>query len=143
MALKEFLIKYLKVFLPKNQKNNHDISILKFNILIYPLIILVAFLVYGLTYNYINNQKSKNEQNLENFFSSNEFKEIKGKIFNNLKSPYFEFDYKIENNDSIGKILKKFKISDNETQQVIDGLKEKKLTNVYAGRELNIVLKKK
>ena len=66
----------------------------------------------------------------------------KGSFFEGLKNPYTEFSYKIENNDSIGRILKKFRISDDEIQKIIDGLKKKKLTNIYAGRDLSIVLKK-
>ena len=38
--------------------------------------------------------------------------------------------------------MKKFKVQDVEVQKVIEGLKKKKLTNIYAGRRLNIVLKK-
>ena len=42
----------------------------------------------------------------------------------------------------MGKILRKFKINENEISKITNGLKEKKLTNIYAGRELYIVLKK-
>ena len=38
--------------------------------------------------------------------------------------------------------MRKFRVPDNEIQKIIEGLKKKKLTNIYAGRELNIVLKK-
>ena len=96
-----------------------------------------------MTYNFINNQQKSNEQRLENFFNSTgEVQDLKNSFFENLKSPYSEFNYKIENNDSIGKILNKFKIPEDEIQKIIDGLKKKKLTNIYAGRELYIVLKK-
>ena len=78
-------------------------------------------MIYSFTYNYVNDQKNKNEKNLENFFKSEEFNNKKIQFFKNLKSPYIEFSYKIENNDSIGKILKKFKVSDNEKQKIIEG----------------------
>ena len=141
MTLKEILKKSNTNLLNKNEKGNLSFSN-KVNLILYPLIVLIIFLIYSSTYSFINNQKSKNEQNLEKFFASNEFKGIKKSIFENLKSPYLEFKYKIENNDSIGKILKKFKVSDKEVQIIIEGLKKKNLTNIYSGRELNIVLKK-
>ncbi len=141
MTLKEILKKSNTNLLNKIEKGNLSFSN-KVNLILYPLIVLIIFLIYSSTYSFINNQKSENEQNLEKFFASNEFKDIKKSIFENLKSPYLEFKYKIENNDSIGKILKKFKVSDKEVQIVIEGLKKKNLTNIYSGRELNIVLKK-
>ena len=97
---------------------------------------------YSATYNSINNQKNENKKNLESFFDSNELENLTVSFFENLKSPYKEFNYKIENNDSLAKILRKFRISDNEISEIIEGLKLKKLTNIYAGRELNIILKK-
>ena len=142
MAIKEFLNKFSGLFSEKKERKK-DISYIKnLSFLIYPTILLVAFIIYITTYNAINNQKNENEKNLENFFKSEEFSNIKGSFFKNLKSPYLEFTYNIENNDSIGKILKKFRVSDNEIQKIIEGLRKKKLTNIYAGRELNIVLKK-
>jgi len=142
MAIKEFLNKFSGLFSIKKERKK-DLSYVKnLSFLIYPTILLVAFIIYITTYNAINNQKNENEKNLENFFKSEEFSNIKGSFFKNLKSPYLEFTYNIENNDSIGKILKKFRVSDNEIQKIIEGLRKKKLTNIYAGRELNIVLKK-
>ena len=114
-----------------------------FKLIIYPTVLIFAVIIYFTTYNSINNQKIQNEKNLEIFFNSKDYSDNKKRsFFESLKNPYTEFNYKIENNDSIGRILKKFKISDNEIQKIIDGLKKKKLTNIYAGRDLNIVLKK-
>ena len=142
MAIKEFLNKFSGLF-SKEKERKKDLSYIKnLSFLIYPTILLVAFIIYITTYNTINNQKNENEKNLDSFFKSEEFSNIKGSFFKNLKSPYLEFTYNIENNDSIGKILKKFRVSDNEIQKIIEGLRKKKLTNIYAGRELNIVLKK-
>ncbi len=141
MTLKELLIKNFKIFSGRENKSHANL-ITKFSVIAYPIILAVTFIIYAFTFNYIDNQKYKNEKNLENFLNSEEFKNVKGSIVDSIKSPYLEFTYIIEINDSIGKILKKFKVSDNESQKIINGLNEKKLTNVYAGRELNIVLKK-
>ncbi len=142
MTLKELLKKIPSPsFINKERWGKLDLHN-KISLIVYPAILLITLLIYSSTYNSINNQKKENEENLEDFFSSKEFVNIKSSFLKNLKSPYKEFSYKIENNDSVGKILRKFRISDSEIQEIIEGLKEKKLTNVYAGRELKIVLKK-
>tara|TARA_B100001057_G_scaffold408652_1_gene422997 strand:+ start:31 stop:1383 length:1353 start_codon:yes stop_codon:yes gene_type:complete len=142
MTLKELINKIQFITLLKNEKKKDFDLFHKFKIIAYPTILLVSFIIYITTYNSINNQKIKNEKNLETFLSSKDFIDIKSFFFKSLKSPYVEFSYKIENNDSIGKILNKFRVSDNEVQKIIEGLKKKKLTNIYAGRDLNIVLKR-
>jgi len=142
MTLKEFFKKFPVIFQINNEKKNDLNFTQKFSLIIYPIILLLFFIIYSITYNSINNKKNENEKNLENFFDSKEFSNIKKSFFEDLKSPYIEFSYAIENNDSIGRILKKFRVSNVEIQTIIKGLKEKKLTNIYAGRELNIVLKK-
>ncbi len=109
--------------------------------IIYSLILIIIFAIYIATFSHINNLKSKNEKNLENFFKTEEFSEIKKTFFNNLGSPYKEFNYRIENNDSINKILNKFKIDPIEIKTIISELKTRKLTNIYAGKELKIVIK--
>ena len=141
MAIKELLKKLPLFFSAEYEKKNEINFLKKLSFIIYPVTLIVILVVYSLTYNSINNQNRDNEKNLENFFNSKEFVNTKNLNFDILNSPYREFEYKIENNDSIGKILKKFRISNNEVQKIIEGLKKKKLTNVYAGRELNIVLK--
>ena len=67
---------------------------------------------------------------------------LKEKFLSNLRSPYLDFKYVIENNDSIQGILKKFNIRNDEINVIIDKLKEKKLTNIYTGRELYLIAKK-
>ena len=142
MTLKDLFKKFPVSFLTNFEKKGDLKLINNLSIFIYPSIILSAFIVYIVTFNSINNQKNENEKNLERFFNSEEFVNVKGSFLKNLKSPYIEFSYNIENNDSIGRVLKKFKVSDNEIQKIIDGLKKKNLTNIYAGRELKIILKK-
>jgi hypothetical protein len=142
MTIKEFLDKIQSVSFPYYQKKSEFNIIYNLKLIIYPIILFVAFIIYFTTYNSINNQKIQNEKNLEKFLNSKNYTDNKEPFFDSLKSPYTEFSYKIENNDSIGRILKKFRVSDNEIQKIIKGLKKKKLTNIYAGRDLSIVLKK-
>ena len=142
MTLKEMFKKFQVSIFTKNEKGVTSNFLKKISLVIYPSILVVTFVIYIATYNSISNKKKENEKNLENFINSEEFENIKSSFFQKLKSPYIEFNYNIENNDSIGKILKKFRVSDNEVQKIIEGLKKKKLANIYAGRELSIVLKK-
>ena len=142
MTLKELFNKFPIITLSKNEKKKDLDLFHKIKIIIYPTILAVSFVIYITIYNSINTQKIKNEKNLENFLSSKDLIYLKRSFFESLKSPYTEFNYKIENNDSIGKILKKFRINDNEIQKIIEGLKKNKLTNIYAGRDLNIILKR-
>ena len=142
MTLKEFFKKFRTPIFQSNQKKEGFNFLKNYSLIVYSAILLISIVIYSTTYQSVNNQKNENTKNLEDFLNSNEFSKIKGSFFDTFKSPYLEFSYNIENNDSIGKILRKFKISDNEIQKIIEGLKQKKLTNIYAGRELNIVLKK-
>ena len=141
MTLKELLNKFPMYFFNNVRKKEFNNS-KNWGLVIYPAILLLTLVVYTTTYNSISNQKNENEKNLEIFFNSGEFVNLKSSLLDRLKSPYLEFDYNIENNDSIGKILRKFRVSDNEIQTIIEGLRQKKLTNIYAGRKLSIVLKK-
>ena len=111
-----------QVIFPKSEKTGQHGAIKNFFVLVYPLTLLSVLIIYAATYNYVNNQKTENELNLINFFKL-DGKKIENQIFKNLNSPYIEFNYKIENNDPIGKILRKFKISDQETQKSINGIK--------------------
>ena len=142
MTLKEFFKKFHTPIFQSNEKKG-GLSFLKnYNLIVYTAILLISIVTYSTAYKSIKSQKNENAKNLEDFLNSKEFTKIKGSFFDTFKSPYLEFSYKIENKDSIGKILRKFRISDNEIQKIIAGLKQKKLTNIYAGRELSIVLKK-
>ena len=142
MTLKDLLKKNPIRVIFGNFQSNKSYLEKNWSIIIYPIILLSIFIIYSVTFNILKDQKKINETNLEKFFNTKEFQGIKKQFFYSLESPYLEFKYKIEMNDSIGKILKKFKIRENEIQLIIQGLKEKKLTNIYAGRELSIVIKK-
>ena len=142
MALKDFLNKIQYTSFTYNQKKSEFNIFQNIKLIIYPTVFIFALITYFTTYNSINDQKIQNEKNLEIFLNSKDFTHTKRSFFQSMKGPYFEFSYKIENNDSIGRILKKFRVSNSEIQKIIEGLKKKKLTNIYAGRDLSIVLKK-
>ena len=143
MTLKQFLKNSFFSISNRYSNSSSANSYKKLSIIVYLIIFVTVFIIYSITLSSINNQKSRNEQNLINFFETEGFVNVKQTFFDNLKSPYLEFNYKIEMNDSIGKILRKFKINEDEISKITNGLRERELTNIYAGRELNIVINKK
>ena len=76
MTLKEFLKKLPFQYSKSNEKRGGLNFSKNFSLVIYPVIIIISFVVYNATYKSINNQKSKNAKNLERFFSC--FKLVKG-----------------------------------------------------------------
>ena len=63
-------------------------------------------------------------------------------FFSKINSPYKEVRYVIKNNDSVEKILNNFDVNTEDIKKVSLRLKEKKLTNIYSGKELSLILKK-
>ena len=59
-----------------------------------------------------------------------------------INSPYTNQKYKIQNNDSIEKILTRYAVQKDEIKYIVNDFKTKKLSNIYAGKEISIVLKK-
>ena len=92
--------------------------------------------------NFVNQKNKVEEKNFNSLLKTEEFSNLSKYFISKLNSPYKEVKYVIQNNDSIDKILKKYQINTNEIQNITRKLKEKKLTNIYAGRELSLILKK-
>jgi murein DD-endopeptidase MepM/ murein hydrolase activator NlpD len=89
--------------------------------------------------------KKKNENNKENFKQitrDNEFSNLTNFLISKITSPYEEIDYVIKNNDTVEKILRKYKIKNDDIKKITFKLKKKKLANIYSGRKLSMVLKK-
>ncbi len=138
-----------------NQNFNHFFRLLKglktnegklgnFNSkhVIYFFSIILFFLIFVFLNNSINQQKELENRNLDTLIKSEEFSNIGNYFMSKIKSPYKEVKYLIQSNDSIEKILKKLEINSNDIKKISIELKQKKLTNIYSGRELSLVLKK-
>ncbi len=129
--------------LKKNSLNNAKIGVLtekngisaKYYLLLYLAVIISFFLSTVML-------QIENERVIVNMKSDEKGERLKEKFLNNLKSPYLDFKYVIKNNDSIQGILKKFNIRNDEINLIINKLREKKLTNIYTGRELYLIAKK-
>ena len=141
------LIQIINNFYKKNAVLNSILKISRikpFNynsILLFSLIIFLAIIFFS--FSSFNSQKNiENKNNLKAISSSNEFYNLTSYLFSKIKSPYREVKYTIKNNDSVEKILKKFNINETDIKKISINLKKKKLTNIYSGRELNLIFKK-
>jgi murein DD-endopeptidase MepM/ murein hydrolase activator NlpD len=109
--------------------------------------VLIAFLVifsgvFFISSSFINQKSEENLSNLKKISETNEFSNLANFFFSKINSPYEEIEYVIKNNDTVEKILKKYKIRDEDIKNISLKLKEKKLANIYSGRKLSIILKK-
>ena len=110
---------------------------------IFIITILVFFSVIFLTsLNIISNKNKEKKENIQSIAKSNEFSILKNYFITKINSPYKEEKYLIQNNDSVERILKKFDVIQDDIKDISFKLKQKKLTNIYSGRELSMILKK-
>ena len=70
---------------------------------------LIIFVVSAL-FAYSSTLKKKRLEAIDTFISSNETVLLKNYLLNQIKSPYFEYDYIVKNNDTMESILKKFSV---------------------------------
>ena len=141
MALNQIFDHFLKI--SKNFKNiNSNYKILNWKYFFYLFSIILFFLIFIIISNLINQKNKIENQNLNSLVESKEFSNLSDYFMSKINSPYKEVKYLIQNNDSIEKILKKLDINANDIKIISQNLKEKKLTNIYAGRTLSLVLKK-
>ena len=104
--------------------------------------IIIIFLTLIVTSNLINQKNIESEENFNSLLNTKEFGNLSNFFISKINSPYQEINYIIKNNDSVERILKKFQIKTKEIQTITKNLKSKKLTNIYAGRELTLIIKK-
>jgi len=140
MTIKEVLG---QIYYALNLKNYKKIEIFENKFWVYLVYIFFLILVFFLYNQILNYEKDKNtyQEKIGKFVETDEISKLNKFLFVNLTKPYQEINYKIKNNDSIGKIFRNLGIDENETKLVVTALKEKKLMNIFAGRELNIVFK--
>ena len=110
-------------------------------------IILISFIiifsgVFFISFNLIHKKNTENISNFKEITENNEFLNLTNFFISKINSPYEEIEYVIKNNDTVEKILKKYKIRDEDIKKISLKLKEKKLANIYSGRKLSIILKK-
>ena len=114
----------------------------KKNYLLYFFILAIFFLFFSLSVNKIKAYSISKKNNFNSFLNSEEFSNIKEYISENLKSPYREYSYVVENNDTIEKILKKNNIASEDINKIASAIVKKKLSNIFAETKVKIVVKK-
>ncbi|MGA0124036.1 MAG: peptidoglycan DD-metalloendopeptidase family protein, partial [Pelagibacteraceae bacterium] len=116
-------------------------SFIKKKYLFYSFLLLLFFTIYVLILNQIKNYAELKQNNFNTFFKSNEFNNIKNYIFKNLNSPYQEFTYTVQNNDTIDKVLRKFDVDVNDVKNITAEIANKKLSNIFINTEIKIITK--
>ncbi len=142
MTLDEIFSRFFKIFRGVRSKNIKYEDSKSWSYFFYSFLLVLFFLVFIIVFNLVNQKNKKEIENFDLVVKSEEFKNLGDHFLSKLNSPYKEVRYLIENNDSVEKILKKFKIVAEDIKIISTNLKQKKLTNIYAGRELSLVLKK-
>ena len=110
-------------------------------------LILVSFLIFFsalffVASGLIQKKNNKNVINLKEITQTSEFSNFTNFLISKINSPYEEINYVIKKNDTVEKILGQYKIKNNEIRKISSQLKKKKLTNIYSGRKLSLILKK-
>ena len=118
------------------------IKISNFNIVILFFSIVFFSFLYFISLNLISKKNLNNQENLSDISKSSEFSQISNFLVAKINSPYKDIKYTIKKNDSVEKILNQFNIRDEEVKEISLKLKQKKLTNIYSGRELKLIYKK-
>ena len=103
------------------------------------LVVFFGFYIFIITqFKYYNKLK---ENNFRSFLNSTEFNDVKKDFISSLRSPYKEYRYIIKNNDTIEKILNNYNITNEDLKNITTKLKKKKLSDIFPGTELNIIIK--
>ena len=143
MTIKEIINQLMKPFKLNFSTNFSSIltKSLFHNFLLYILALIIIFFLYVISIDNINDKKLESLSNIKKSTETEQFLKLKEFIFSRLKNPYSQHSYTIQNNDSVQGILSKFNVDQKEINLVINKLKEKKLANIYSGRELKLILK--
>ena len=130
---------FYKILRPKNIDVNGLINIKKYSL--YLIIFFSLLFVYVFLESQINSYSQLKRNNLNQVLKSDDFSNFSKFFINTLRSPYKQHKYTIKNNDSVDKILNNYGINPKEIKAIISELKLKKLSNIYSGRKISIVLK--
>ena len=141
------IIHYFYQFLNKIKKYEASfkpskLKTLNFNTIIFLFFIIFFSFLYLISSNLISKKSLNNQKNLSKISKSSEFSRLTNFFVTKINSPYNEVKYTIKKNDSVEKILNQFNIKSEEVKEISLKLKQKKLTNIYSGRELNLIYKK-
>ncbi len=140
------IIQKLNYFFKNRIIQNHNIKKISYKDIGQKHLIVISVItffsiIFISTQNFIEKKNTGNRQNLEAVTSSQEFSGFSKFLLSKIKSPYKNVTYSIKKNDTIEKILKKFDVREEDIKNISVKLKQKKLSNIYSGRKLDLVLK--
>ena len=140
------IIQKINVFLKKKINflpfvSPKSIGIQKKSIIFGSFLILFS-VIFFFSINYITNKNAKNSNNLKEITETREFSNLTNFLISKINSPYQEINYIINNNDTVEKILKKFKVRNEDIREISIQLKQKKLANIYSGSKISLIIKK-
>ena len=115
MTIKEVLG---QIYYSLNLKNYKKIQIFENKFWIYLIYIFFLVLIFFLYNQIIDYEKDKNayQEKIGKFVETEEISKLNKFLFINPTKPYQEINYKIKNNDSIGKIFRNLGIDESETK---------------------------
>ena len=120
-------------------KKLQGIRSVKPNLFVFSIIfIIVATIVFS----YNNSVKKKRLEQIDFFISNDQTVLLKNYLLNQIKSPYLEYDYIVQNNDTIESILKKFSVKQSEINFIVEKIKKKKLSNIIPKQKMKFILKR-
>jgi murein DD-endopeptidase MepM/ murein hydrolase activator NlpD len=114
----------------------------RINPLFFLIFITVFSVLFFISSNIVNKKNKDNLNNFKEITKTNDFSNLTNFILSKINSPYEEFYYIVQNNDTVEKILKKFKVQNQDIKKISVELKQKKLANIYSGRKLSLIIKK-
>ena len=114
----------------------------RFNPFILITFLVLFSLIFFITSNFIYKKNKESESNFQDITKTNDFLNLTNFLISKINSPYKEVNYVIKNNDTVEKILKQFKIKNEDIRNISLKLKARKLSNIYSGRKLNLIFKK-
>ena len=142
MTIVQKIILFLKpntrlstIFNIKNFKNHKLKSISTISFLVF------FSILFFISSNFVNNRNEAYTNNLQEISKNKEFSYLKNYLLSKINSPYKEINYVIENNDTLEKILIKFNINYGDIKNITGKLREKKLASIFAGKNLNLIIK--
>ena len=135
-------IKLFQQFLKKTVLISKGLLSIRFersNLIVFSFLFIIAV---ALVFYLDSGVKKKRLEQIDFFVSNNQTVLLKNYLLNQIKSPFLEYDYIVQNSDTVEKILKKFSVKQSEINFVIMKIKKLGLSNIIPGQKVQFVLKR-
>ena len=113
-----------------------------FNFFILVTIATIFSVIFFISSNLISKKNQENKKNFKEIAKTNDFYNLRNFFVSKITSPYEEVNYQIQVNDTLEKILKRYKVKNEDINNISTKLKSKNLSNIYSGKKLSLIIKK-